>query len=78
MAINACEQSIASDIKLPPIDEERVFNVLLKDSSFILLRALISHYVFDLLEVSTHYDATSPICVLSWLDDPDVGMRAIH
>ena len=68
----------APQIKLPPLVQSRVLDVLLKDKRPRLLRlcrvAAVAHYLLDLLQFGLHRDADATIGVLARLDDPEVSL----
>lgn len=64
-------------IKLPPLVEERPFNVFLEDVSFqgpVFVFFLALEDSLDLIEFKTNDDAIAPIGVLAGLDDPSVEL----
>ncbi len=72
IAIYRCKQSVASNIKLPAINQQRFLNVFLYYHSAAFARELTSKYRLYLVEVIGHLNATAPVRVLSRLDNPNI------
>lgn len=67
------EESEDTDVKLPSVDQEGIFDISLYDASLILLCPavqLLYDTILDFLELVKHADAMAPVGVFTWLDDP--------
>ena len=56
------------------MDEKRVMDVLLHDTCSLSVLGGVDYDVLNFSKVLGNLDASTLICVLTWLDDPDVGL----
>ena len=64
-----------SNIELAPVEQKRVFNVLLHDPGF-RLRILVEDKLVDVTQVSEDFN-TAPLVKRCWLDKPHVLLAVL-
>ena len=72
VAIHAGCQGKCSDVELPPVNEQRIVDVLLQDAGTLLgLRTFLYNTLY-FIKVFGNLDAYAPVRILSWLQNPDI------
>ena len=73
VAVDACQQAIAPDVKFPLIYKERILNIFLYDCSLINSSlSFLSNKLLNLFEVFGDDDTGASICIFTWLDNPNI------
>ena len=75
VSIDRCNQGVAPDVEFSFVKQDRIFNVLLNDvrplGSTLNVNSL-RNCVFNTSEILENLDPSSPVGVLTWLDNPYV------
>ena len=71
VAIYRCAHSIAPNIKLSVLVEQRLLDILLNDVAAPMpIHLLRLNQALDMIQVSTDLDTAATICVFTRLDNP--------
>lgn len=71
--VDRAHQGKTPNVELTVLVEEGLLDILLYDvTSLNTVYGSILYQALDVIKVFAHLDSTAPVCVLSWLDDPQL------